>query len=136
MLSLIAVRDYLPDLDENFLYSTALSGLYYGDSWFSKIKKAIFITHYRNILKHILAKPSTTVKVACIASDPNEIKGYVILVNNAQAVMWVFVKKDWRNNGIAKALIPDTVVEVTNLTKLGEILLKKYPTLTFNPFTS
>ena len=109
---------------------------YYGDSWFSKIKKAIFVSHYRKILQGILSKPTTRVRVACIQDDPQEIKGYAILVNDDKALMWVFVKKDWRKNGIAKALIPDTITEVTNLTALGEILMKKYPQLSFNPFTS
>jgi GNAT superfamily N-acetyltransferase len=135
MMDLIAIRPYLPN-DENFIYSTALSGLYYGDSWFSKIKKMIFINTYREILKAILAKPTTEVRVACIKDDPDEIKGYCILVNNGSALMWVFVKKDWRKQGIAKALVPDTVTEVTNLTHLGEILIKKYPHVSFNPFIS
>jgi hypothetical protein len=135
MMDLIAIRPYLPN-DENFIYSTALSGLYYGDSWFSKIKKMIFINTYREILKTVLAKPTTQVRVACIKDDPDEIKGYCILVNNGSALMWVFVKKDWRKQGIAKALVPDTVTEVTNLTHLGEILLKKYPHVSFNPFIS
>jgi GNAT superfamily N-acetyltransferase len=135
MMNLIAIRDYIPD-DENFVFSTALAGIYYGDSWFSKIKKAIFVSHYRKILQGILSKPTTRVRVACIQDDPQEIKGYAILVNDDKALMWVFVKKDWRNNGIAKALIPDTITEVTNLTALGEILMKKYPQLSFNPFTS
>lgn len=134
-MDLIAIRDYVPD-DENFVFSTTLAGLYYGDSWFSKIVKARFIHHYRQILKGILSKPTTQVRVACIKDDPNEIKGFSILVNNGQALMWVFVKKDWRKKGIAKALVPDTITEVTNLTALGEILIKKYPKLTFNPFTS
>jgi GNAT superfamily N-acetyltransferase len=122
--------------DENFIFSTALAGLYYGDSWFSKIKKAVFINHYRKILQDILAKPSTRVRVACIKEDPDEIKGYAVLVNHEKALMWIFVKKDWRKNGIAKALVPITVTEVTNLTTLGAILMKKYPQLSFNPFVS
>jgi hypothetical protein len=135
MMNLIVIRDYVPS-DENFVFSTALAGLYFGDSWFSKIKKAIFINNYRKILQGIIDKPSTQIRVACIRDSPDEIKGYCILVNNAQALMWVFVKKDWRKNGIAKALVPNTVIEVTNLTELGEILMKKYPHLSFNPFVS
>lgn len=135
MMNLITIRDYVSS-DENFVFSTALSGLYYGDSWFSKVKKIIFLSNYRQILKGIIAKPTTQIRVACIKDDPNEIKGYAILVNNGQALMWVFVKKDWRKNGIAKALIPSTVTEVTNLTHLGAILIKKYPNLSFNPFVS
>lgn len=135
MLNLITIRDYVLE-DENLVFSTALSGLYYGDSWFSKIKKSIFVNHYRKILQGILSKPSTQVRVACIHDDPNEVKGYAILVNHAKALMWIYVKPNWRKNGIAKALVPETVTEVTNLTALGSILIKKYPQLSFNPFVS
>lgn len=122
--------------DENFVFSTALEGLYYGDSWFSKIKKSLFLSNYRAILKGILTKPTTHIKVACIKDDPGEIKGYAILTNDQKALMWVYVRKDWRKNGIATALVPPTVTEVSNLTKLGVILMKKYPTLSFNPFVT
>jgi hypothetical protein len=135
MMGLIKIRDYIPD-DENFIFSTALAGLYYGDSWFSKIKKLIFINQYRQILKNTLSKPTTQVKVACINGDENEIKGYAILVNDQKALMWIYVKPMWRKNGIAKSLLPSTVTEVTNLTKLGDIIMKKYPHLSFNPFVS
>jgi len=69
-------------------------------------------------------------------NDPVEIKGYAIILNYGKALMWVFVKKGWRKNGMAKALVPDSVSEVTNLTTLGDIILKKYKggKLTFNPF--
>lgn len=134
MMDLIAIRPYDPTEDENFIFSTALAGLYYGDSWFAKIKKTLFITQYRKVLQAMIAKPTTCVRIACMKEDPTEIKGYSITVNHDHALAWVFVKKDWRKNGIAKTLVPTTVTEVTNLTALGEVLMKKYPHLSFNPF--
>lgn len=135
MMSLIAIRDYV-STDENFVFKSALEGIYYGSTLLSKIKKIIFLSHYRNILRNEMALSTTRVKIACIASDPNEIKGFSILVNNEKALMWVFVKKDWRKHGMARALVPDTVVEVTNLSPVGESIIKKYPHVSFNPFVT
>lgn len=135
MMNLIAIRDYVPS-DENFVFSSALNGIYYGNTLFAKVKKVIFLNCYRKVIHSALEKPTTRVKIACIKDDPNEIKGYSILVDNERALMWVFVKKDWRKNGIGRALVPNTVVEVTNLTPVGEAIMKKYPHISFNPFVS
>ena len=135
MEKMINVRAYNTN-DENFIFSSALSGLYYGDSWFSKIKKVIFLKHYRAILKSAVSLPTTHILVASLKEDPNEIKGYSILLNERRALMWVYVRPLWRKKGIGRALVPESVEEVTNLTPLGESILKKYPHITFNPFVS
>lgn len=135
VMSLLAIRDYEPS-DENFVFSSALNGIYYGSTLFSKIKKLIFLNNYRQVIRLVMGKPTTRIKIACMRDDPNEIKGYSILVNNEKALMWVFVKKDWRKNGIGRALVPDTVIEITNLTPIGEAILKKFEHVSFNPFVS
>lgn len=133
-IDMIYVRPYHPASDDGFIYSTMIRGLYYGDSWFSKIPKKLFVENYRKVIALALSTPGTIVRIACIKDDPDEIKGYSILLNNDTSLMWVFVKKDWRNIGIARVLVPEGFSQVTNLTALGEILLKKYPKVIFNPF--
>lgn len=134
MLELLTIR-HMRLADENLIFSSLLSGLYYGDSWFSKIKKSIFIPSYRNVLRGVLMKATTSVRVACIKGDEDEVKGYAIFVNNEQSLFWIYVKPNWRKQGIAKALVPDDLKEVSNLTHVGEILMKKkFPNAVFNPF--
>lgn len=133
MIPMISIRSLRPS-DEVFIYSTMLRGLYYGNSWFSKIPRKLFVENYKKVIEHTFKRPDLDIKVACVKNDPDEIKGYSILLNHEKALMWVFVKKMWRKNGIAKALVPSTVQEVMNLTTLGDELLKKYPNIVFNPF--
>jgi hypothetical protein len=47
---------------------------------------------------------------------------------------WIFVKKAWRNNGLAKSLIPNNITKVTHLTTVGKALLGKLPGAIFDPF--
>lgn len=118
--------------DEAFIYSTWLRGLYYGDSWFSLIPKDIFMNYYKQIAKMTLDSTNIKVNVACLKEEPNVILGYSILSKNDEALVWVFVKKPWREQGIAKSLIPN-VKYVTHLTVTGKALLPKL-NASFNPF--
>lgn len=119
--------------DLNFILATWLRGLYYGDSWFSLIDKKVFMENYHKFLDKILSSPNTLVCVACLKEDPDTILGYSVL-GDKYNLHWVFVKKAWRNIGIAKSLVPPTTKYVTHLTKVGTAILKNSPNLSFNPF--
>jgi hypothetical protein len=129
---LITIRDYLPE-DKNFILATWLRGLYYGDSWFSEVKKHTFMQVYHLVLNVLLEKPNNYVKVACLKEDPSVIMGYAILSKDPKAIHWVFIKKSWRNIGLAKDLIPKDYTTVTHLTKTGLSIIKK-KNWSFNPF--
>lgn len=130
---LITVRDYQV-ADKNFVYSTFLRGLYYGDSWFTHIPKNIFMENYHTILDRLLESPNTQIKVACLKEDQEVILGYSILNTGGTALHWVFTKSAWRNIGIAKSLVPESVSTVTHLTKVGIGILNKRRNVVFNPF--
>ena len=127
------IRDYQPS-DKNFVLATFLRGVYYGDSWFSQIRKDIFMDNYKRIAEFAIDSGKVTVKVACLREDPDIIIGYSILSSDFQAVSWVYVKKAWRLKGIAKSLLPKFPQYITHLTKLGQELMPKLPTATINPF--
>jgi len=133
------IRDYKPE-DRNFVISTFLRGLYYGDSWFSLIPKDIFMKNYKAVAEALIAK--RTIKVACLREDPDVIIGYSILSNDFQTIDWVYVKSSkqpdgttWRNKGVGKSLVPQYPTSVSHLTVLGKELLKKFPNTVFNPFS-
>ncbi len=119
--------------DKNFVMATALRGLFYGESWFSEIKKDTFMSHYHKTLEYILAKDTTQVVIACLKEDPDIILGYSILTPLSDTAHFVFVKKSWRGIGIGRSLIPETTKRVTHLTKVGLVLIRKF-NLDFNPF--
>lgn len=127
---LITTRDYAP-ADHPFIMSTFLRGLYYGDSWFSEIKKSIFMPNYHHVIEALLKKPTTRIRVACLVEDKDVILGYCVF--SAGTVHYSFVKKAWRNIGIAKSLLPMDIKQVTHLTKVGLDITKKKG-WDFNPF--
>lgn len=134
---LISIRDSLPN-DRNFILATWLRGLYYGDTWFKEIPKAIFFENYHNVVERILTRPGTIIKIACLKDDPDVILGYCVsrvFNGDINVVDWAFVKSAWRNIGIAKRLLPAKVHACTHHTKqsLG-IAKKKFPSIIFNPF--
>jgi GNAT superfamily N-acetyltransferase len=122
------------ELDKNFILATMLRGVYYGDSWFSKIPKDIFMDNYKYAAEALINNPNTIINIACLPDDNDVILGYSVLGNAYHTVHWVYVKSAWRKKGIANALLPKLPTVVTHLTAVGEILLKKYPTAIFNPF--
>lgn len=131
---LIKIRDYNKATDEDFLYSTFLFGVYYGNSWFTKIPKHIFMPSYREFFNKLLAHPQTVVKMACLKEDENILVGYSI-INEAKSILhWVYVKPVWRKFGIAKMLIATPIKAVTHLSLQGEGLLTKLNGAVFNPF--
>lgn len=132
-VGLYDIRDAKEE-DKNFILSTFLRGLYYGDSWFSSIPKAIFMENYKRIADALVSGKATSIKVACLKEDPDVILGYSILSQDYQTIHWVYVKNAWRNKGIAKSLLPKYPTTVTHLTKLGRELVTKFNNIIFNPF--
>jgi len=126
--------------DKNFVLQSFLLGIYYGDSWFSKIPKRVFMDNYKQVAEALFYR--AYVKIACLPEDPDTILGYAIMSRDETVLHFVYVKKSkgeasWRNHGIATRLVSTWPSQVTHLTALGEELLKKYkdkPTPMFNPF--
>jgi hypothetical protein len=131
---LIKVRDYRKETDEDFLYSTFLFGVYYGNSWFHKIPKHIFMSNYRVFLNKLLDSPNTQVKMACLKEDENILVGYSIESEQQNSLHWIYVKKEWRKLGISKKLLITKPKFVTHLSSQGESLLEKLEGAVFNPF--
>lgn len=114
--------------DRAFVYSTMLKGLFFGCELYSQIEPKAFYDNYSKVVDALL--DSSEVRVAVLAETPDVILGYSI--TNGPILHWVFVKKAWRGQGIAKQLV-GTITTVTHLTKPGQaIKIKKQ--LTFNPF--
>jgi hypothetical protein len=126
------IRD-MKEADKNFIMATWLRGLFYGDSWFSIIPKDIFMNSYKQVAKNMLESPKVKVRVACLKEDSDIILGYSVSSSDNVAVVWMFVKTPWRQQGIGKSLLPPGVQYATLLTDLGKNLLPKF-NLFFNPF--
>ena len=120
--------------DVNFILATWLRGAYYGDSWFSLVPKDIFMEKFKVTIETMLTSPNVKVQVACLKEDPSVILGYSAVSKNDEAILWVFVKKAWREQGIGRSLVPEKPRYVMFLTEMGKMLLSKLPGAAFNPF--
>lgn len=128
---LITVRDAVPD-DKNFIFSTWLRGLRYGNEWFELIDKNVYYKVYHVMLEKIVTS-GVEIKIACLKEDPSVILGYAVY--SGKRLDWLFVKKAWRGIGIARMLIPANIERVSHITQVGKSLLRKLPNAIFDPFT-
>lgn len=129
--SLISIRPSEPG-DHNFILATWLRGLKYGNDWFDAIDSETYFRVYGAFIEKIIGDKNSTVSVACLKDDPDVILGYS--VTTGKSLVWVFIKKSWRNIGIAKSLVPKTIEKVTHLTSVGRSILRKNPDVKFDPF--
>jgi len=87
--------------------------------------------HYHTVIDYLIKKPNTIVKIACLREDPSVILGYSVY--NENALHWVFCKRNWRNIGIAKDLVPSNLNTATHYTKVGRSIMYRKQWI-FNPF--
>lgn len=122
--------------DLNFVYATFLRGLYYGNEYYSAVDKRVFMDNYKKIIDYrINNQPGIDITVAVLKSDPTVIVGYVMTDTARHSVVWVFVKKAWRNMGAARGLVDNSYKEYNEVTKVGLIIATKKG-MQFNPFVS
>lgn len=135
--NLVSIRAYKAEEDKPFVLSSWLKGLRWGNHWFSLIDQTAYFKAYHAILEDLLERANTCILVACLQDSPDVILGYSVFSYTEQgdvAFHWIFVKRRWRNIGVAKMLTPPGIVIATHLTELGEKLIKKRPEIKFNPF--
>ena len=130
---LVAIRSVEPG-DKNFIFSTWLKGLRYGNDWFGLIHQDCYYKAYHPIIERILSVAD--VKIACLKEDKDVILGYSVSrsIQGNIVLDFVFVKSAWRNIGICRSLIPTNTVAVTHVTKVGRSMLEKHKHVIFDPF--
>lgn len=133
------IRDAV-ESDKSFILATFLRGLYYGSSGdshlairYDLIDKNIFMNNYDHIASALIN--ASVVKVACLKEDPDVIMGYSILSQDYQTIHFVYCKRNWRNKGIGRSLVPAHPTYVSHLTDLGNRLLNKINNPIYNPFS-
>ncbi len=129
---LVVIRDYTPD-DRNFILATFLRGLFHGGFFWNEMPKPVFMLNYHAVLDKLL--PNSKIRLACDKTDPSVIYSYVITNKDETVLHWAFTKAAWRNIGLAKSLTPVSIESVSHLTNQGRSILRKYPTLIFDPFS-
>lgn len=131
-LSLITIRDWVPG-DYNFVKATWIKALRFGNQWFARTEGPSYYKAYSKVLDSLLSTPTVQVAIASLSDEPDVILGYSVY--RGTTLDFVYVKKAWRNIGIAKSLVPKTIKKVTHLTETGKSILERYPNVSFDPFS-
>lgn len=121
-VSLVKVRKGTIE-DMALIYATWLRPLYYDNEEIGEIDKDDFMGAMKRRVEMILKRPSVDVKIACLIDAPDVILGYSII--EWRKLWWVYVKKAWREMGLAKKLVPPYINSCAYLTRVGKILKPK-----------
>jgi len=118
----VIIREFKPDTDEAFIYSSWRNSSYYmAVTEKPGTPKMVFrkLSHQiKEILKH------AKVRIACAEDDMRVIFGYCVYTKDH--LNWIYVKEEFREKGIGNLLMPKTISTVTNdLTKIGKIIAEK-----------
>ena len=119
---LCVVRRPMIEGDKPFIYSTWRNQAFYGAVNPHTQPSKIFFKKMTVLIKEILSESRPL--VACLESDPDLVIGYS--VSKGTHLYWVYVKKDYRNKGIASLLVPKDIVSGEwDQTLTGNAILKK-----------
>lgn len=122
-LATVVKRSFIPDMDEAFVYATWRNSKYYGTPGLKKSgdSKEIFRQLTSDIRKILI---NARVNLACLQDDATFIVGYAVYTNTH--LNWVYVRDDYRKNGIATLLVPKNIETFpTEPTKIGMSILQK-----------
>lgn len=117
----------------NLVVASFLRGVRYGNEYFKLIDGDRYYFHYGEYVCNLLNRDDCVLRLAILEGSPEVILGWSLIERNT--LHFVFVKKDVRRQGIAKALVPGRIETITHLTKTGLALWScKTPEAKFNPF--
>lgn len=118
----VVTRDFDPEDDQAFIYTTWRNGIYYGIKDYQKEEPKRVFKELTSQIKKILE--AATVRIGCLESAPRVIIGYAVF--RSKHLDWVYVKDAFRNKGIATFLVPPDIETVTPIiTKIGQAILEK-----------
>lgn len=117
----------------SMIYSDFMRSLRYGNDWYALIDPDCYYSVYKQIINQLLSRTESQVRLAVLTDDHDVCLGWSL--SEGPRFHYVFVKKDYRKQGIGEALSPKDFRQVTHLTKIGQAIRKsKFPKVIFNPF--
>lgn len=123
----------LPKSYRNLLFSKYLHTLRTGNDYYRLSKKDSYYRVKNEEFAAYLARPNATVTIACLSDDSDVVLGWALF--QGAKLHYVYVGREYRNNGIANSLLPTKVDEFTHITNTWlKIWNKKYPRAEFDPY--
>ena len=121
----------IPSGFENVVKAPFLNSLRYGNDLFKLIDQESYYTAYGKYIDSLLKRPKAIVRFAVL--DDLTVLGWSL--TEVDIVHYVWVKKEVRRQGIAKALVPFEFKFFSHITNKGlSIWNAKCPQARFNPF--
>lgn len=126
-LETVIIRRFNEDLDIPFIYSTWRDTLWFDEKRNDEDSPEFYRTTNRQI-KKILNKPNIIIKIACLKNDPNFIVGYAVMTE--ENLEWVYVKFDFRGDGVANLLCKHIKSITYPFTKVAKEIIQNKKHLT------
>jgi ribosomal protein S18 acetylase RimI-like enzyme len=138
-MSEVEVRDaYLEDVP--FIFATMLRSYRHASTFARKISNEIFYKYHHMFLEACLSRANSKVMVAHAKGEPNVILGYLLSEtrpDGEEVVHYTYVKKSFRQMGVAKALwatLDKSKYTITHYTMDADWIMRKFSNLTYNPY--
>lgn len=124
--SRVIVREINRSSDLAFIHSTWRNALWYSNEE-NKNKEPFrdFKTKIAKEINDLFAVRDTDVRIACLSSDPDTIIGCSILSDFGANLEFVYVKFDYRSNGIGRLLTKGFETISPPFTRLGKTIVEK-----------
>jgi len=122
----------LPSCYEGFVQATWKRSLRDGNELYRLIDSKRYFDAYAGYVKRLIATPGAVIRVAILSDDPDVALGWSLI--SGEILHYVFVKRDARNKGIAKALVPVTIGWISHMTNTGIRIWNKHKHVRFDPF--
>lgn len=97
----LVIREYRPVGDEDFIYATWIKG-YRGSSYARAVPTPLYNRLQRKRIDRLL-EHGANIRVAANRVVPEQIYGYCVTQDNT--LHWIYVKSNYRLQGVGKALL-------------------------------
>lgn len=123
----------LPDAYVNMILSNWMKSFRYLNDYVRLWDQSNYYEVYERLIRGVLARPSASVRLAVLSDDYDVCLGWSVCESPA-TLHYVFVRDGNRGEGIARALVPDSIDTITHLTRPAlPIWTAKLPKAKFKP---
>lgn len=94
------------DTDTDFIYASWLHHYRFSSDFARNIRTHLYYEFHHKVIERILERKAK-VRIACLKDDPDVIVGYLVYEgqDDAPVIHFCFVKKAFRQMGVAKSLV-------------------------------
>lgn len=119
----VVIRPYESKSDDPFLFSSWRNSVWF-DAHTNNQIDPVFYRQKTKEIKILLNIPGVETRMACLKNNPDQIVGYSVLNHNT--LEFVYVKLDYRNQGVAKLLAKGFLDIAKPCTKIGNAIKKNH----------